>query len=159
MLAESVEQVEPPPELRQSLMATVREEAAADAGEGLGRRRAPRPSGVRGFLLRPAAGLAAVALGAAGVAGYLVADGGEGEDAETVADLEQRIGTPAASWSSRTARRRCEMQGMEQLDDGRRLPGVGGGPGRGQALGRVRPRRGRDRHGGGPRGQRATSTG
>ena len=117
VLAESVEQVEPPPELRQSLMATVREEAAADAGEGLGRRRAPRPTGVRGFLLRPAAGLAAVALGAAGVAGYLVAEGGQGEDAETV-PITSAQGSAGGELVLEDCSATLEMHGMEQLAKG-----------------------------------------
>ena len=138
VLAESVEQVEPPPELRQSLMATVREEAAADAGEGLGRARAPRPSGVRGFLLRPAAGLAAVALGAAGVAGYLVADG----DGRGCADgaFESTVPGAGGELVLEDGSRPCEMHGMEQLAKGCRLPGLGGGLGRDQPSAAFVPR-------------------
>ena len=81
VLAESVEQHEPPAELRQSLMATVHEEAAAGAPapERQGRSR------VSAFLLRPAAGLAAIALIAAAGVGYLVADGSESDPEETFA--------------------------------------------------------------------------
>ncbi len=118
VLAESVEQVEPPPELRQSLMATVREEAAADVGEGLGRGRAPRPSGVRGFLLRPAAGLAAVALGVAGVAGYLVADGqGPAEDG-TTETFEVANGGAGGELVLEDGSATLEMHDMEQLEKG-----------------------------------------
>ena len=89
VLAESVEQHPPPPELRERMLSIVRDEAARagegfvaeDARPGPGRRR-----GLGSLLLRPAAGLAAVALAAAGLAGYLIADaGGGGEGARTVA--------------------------------------------------------------------------
>jgi anti-sigma-K factor RskA len=74
-LGESVEQLEPPTELRDRVMEMVRAEAA----------RPERSPGRRlsSFLLRPAAGLTALALAGAGVAGYLVRDAGE-DGTETV---------------------------------------------------------------------------
>lgn len=81
MLPEAVEQMQPPSELRERLMAEVR----ADVG------RAPRTARrgrLRTFLLRPAAGLAAVALIVAGVVAYTVGDGGSGGGATTVASGE-----------------------------------------------------------------------
>lgn len=80
VLAESVEQLEPPASLRQSLMATVHEEARAEAPAAAPRRERSR---LGAFLMRPAAGLAVLALGAAGVTGYLVAEDG-GAGVETV---------------------------------------------------------------------------
>lgn len=75
-LAESVEQHEPPPALRERVLAEVR--AGTSWGEDRrGRERRPRTSGFIDLLLRPAAGLAAVALLGAGVVGYLIADGGD----------------------------------------------------------------------------------
>src|SRR5262249_54965573 len=73
VLGESVEQLEAPPELRERVMATVHTEAQAPRGAQ------PAPAtpgrrGVRSFALRPAVGLAALAVAGAGVAGYLVHD-------------------------------------------------------------------------------------
>ncbi len=70
VLAESVEQIDPPPGLRESLMAAVREQAGEEA---------PRRERMRGFLWRPVAVLGATALVAAGAVGYLVHDEGGGE--------------------------------------------------------------------------------
>jgi len=70
-LTESVEQVEPPGSLRQSLMATVHSEAAEPSGV---KPVAPRRERVRGFLWRPAAALGATALVMAGAAGYVLRD-------------------------------------------------------------------------------------
>jgi hypothetical protein len=70
VLAESVEQLDPPPRLRQSLMAAVREEDG---------RESPRRERVRGFLWRPIAVLGASALVAAGAVGYLIHDQGGGD--------------------------------------------------------------------------------
>jgi Anti-sigma-K factor rskA, C-terminal len=85
VLGESVEQLEPPPELRERVLAVVREEVEAKRAElrGEGTRRATRARrerrGLRGLILRPATGLAAAAIAAAGVGGYLIAgDGGGG---------------------------------------------------------------------------------
>jgi anti-sigma factor RsiW len=84
VLAESVEQREPPPELRERLMEVIRSEAAdAEPARAERRARRRRGRGLGGFLLRPAAGLAVVALAIAAVAGYLVAGDG-GDDARTV---------------------------------------------------------------------------
>jgi anti-sigma-K factor RskA len=74
-LPESVERIEPPPQLRQSLMAEVRADARAARGQTAPER--PARSRSWGWLLKPAAGLAVVALLVAGVVGYEVGkDGG-----------------------------------------------------------------------------------
>jgi hypothetical protein len=79
VLGESVEQIESPPELRERVLAIVREEAKAKQVETPAM---PRPRrGWRGLLLRPAMGLAALAIVAAGIGGYLVADHGDGGQA------------------------------------------------------------------------------
>jgi hypothetical protein len=96
VLGESVEQLEPPPELRERVLSIVREEADAkqaelsgDRGrEEAGRRRERR--GVRGLLMRPAVGLAGLAIVGAGVGGYLVADeSGNGGGQSTVPVVAQ----------------------------------------------------------------------
>ena len=74
VLSESVEQVEPPPELRARLLAEIREEAS-DPKRG---RRLPRLQ-IGGLGLRPIAGLAVLALLGAGLAGYLLNSGGQGQ--------------------------------------------------------------------------------
>jgi anti-sigma-K factor RskA len=96
VLGESVEQLEPPPELRERVLSIVREEADAKQAELSGdrgreeavRRRERR--GVRGLLMRPAVGLAGLAIVGAGVGGYLVADeGGNGGGQSTVPVVAQ----------------------------------------------------------------------
>jgi hypothetical protein len=76
-LGESVEQLEPPAALRERVMAIVQAEASRPEVV------AARRSRLGTFLLRPAAGLAALAVAGAGVAGYLIRDPGE-EGTETV---------------------------------------------------------------------------
>ena len=88
VLGESVEQLEPPPELRDRVMSIVRAEAPAEA-EPVHERR--RPSLTR-FLLRPATALAAVAVLAAGIGGYLIANNGGGGENETVAVMPAHTG-------------------------------------------------------------------
>jgi hypothetical protein len=92
VLGESVEQLEPPAELRERVLAIVREEAAAKQAELSGGRRTPprQPErrGLRGLLFRPALGFAVLAIVAAGVGGYLIAEdngGGGGGGGTTVA--------------------------------------------------------------------------
>ncbi|MGZ5337794.1 MAG: anti-sigma factor [Solirubrobacterales bacterium] len=85
-LPESVEQVTPPPELRERLMAAVREEVARPArASGEPARRSWREWRLRigGFAFGPATALAAVLIVTAAVVGYTARD--QGEDARTVA--------------------------------------------------------------------------
>jgi anti-sigma-K factor RskA len=82
VLGESVEQLEPPPELRERVLAVVRSEAEPDRAPEPAVRRKPR--NLRSFLMRPATALAALAIAVAGVAGYLVRDTGGGESTEPV---------------------------------------------------------------------------
>jgi anti-sigma-K factor RskA len=73
VLPSSVEQFEPPEDLRKRLMTTVHAEARADRD---GKRAARRWSW--NTILRPATGIAAAAIIAAGVGGYLIRGGGSG---------------------------------------------------------------------------------
>lgn len=72
LLPESVERLQPDPGLRERVLAEVRADAGARAAS-----RKPRERRLRGILLRPAIGLAAVALLAAGVGGYALRGGEE----------------------------------------------------------------------------------
>jgi anti-sigma-K factor RskA len=91
VLPSSVEQLEPPPALRDRLMETVRAEAPV-GGDEPRRARVARPS--RGLLsLRPATALAGVVvLLAAGIIGYAIGGGGSSTNTETIAVR----GTPTA---------------------------------------------------------------
>ena len=82
VLGESVEQLEPPPELRERVLAVVRSEAEPERAPEPAVRR--KPGHLRSFLMRPATALAALAVAVAGVAGYLVRDTGGGESTEPV---------------------------------------------------------------------------
>jgi anti-sigma factor RsiW len=120
VLAESVEQVAPPERLRQSVMAAVHADAGTASTHAERAAREPRPgrsrSRLAGFLMRPVAGLAAMALVAAGVAGYLIADGG-GEDAETV-PITQAAGEAGGSLVLDDGSATLHMHGMERLAKG-----------------------------------------
>jgi anti-sigma-K factor RskA len=86
VLGESVEQLEPPPELRERVLAEVRADVARSAAEREPRPSRPQRRGWRGLFARPAfaVGLSIVV---AAVGGYLLAgnDGGGGEVGTTVA--------------------------------------------------------------------------
>jgi anti-sigma-K factor RskA len=86
-LPESVERIEPPPQLRASLMAEVRADARAQTA-------AERPARTRswGWLLKPAAGFAVVALLVAGVVGYEVGNDGSGGDNGGGSTVERQVG-------------------------------------------------------------------
>ncbi len=79
VLPESVPQLDPPRQLRERLLAEVREDArpVPVAGPAAQRPARKRSGGFRRFLLRPAIGLAAVALLGAAVAGYSLHSDGE----------------------------------------------------------------------------------
>jgi anti-sigma-K factor RskA len=116
VLGESVEQLEPPPELRDRVLATVRSEAAGEP-EREERPVRRRQRGLRGFLLRPAVALATVAVVAAGVAGYLLRDTGGGGGETTVAvtpAVPGMSGSMAVGENSSLLR----LQGMPKLTDG-----------------------------------------
>jgi hypothetical protein len=120
VLGESVEQVEPPPELRERVLGIVRREAdqkraelaaAAPREEAAGPRRSRR--GLRGSLLRPATGLAALAIAAAGVGGYLLAGGGDDGTGNTVPVVaEAGIGGTLAVGDTASM---LNLHGLEQL--------------------------------------------
>lgn len=122
VLGESVEQLEPPPELRERVLAIVREEAeskraelsAARATEGMARR---EPRGLRGLLLRPATGLAALAVAAAGVGGYLVAEdtGGGGEGGEATVAVVPMAPSVGGTLAIGDIASRLDLHGLEQL--------------------------------------------
>ena len=100
LLPESVEQLDPPPALRERLLAEVRSEVAesAPAAAQKTKRRNPARRGfVRGFLLRPATGLAAVALIAAGIGGYALNEGGSSSDRDTTTIRSQGAGALQAT--------------------------------------------------------------
>jgi anti-sigma-K factor RskA len=84
-LPEAVERQEPPPRLREALMAEVQE----DVREAESR---PAPArSWRGWLLKPAMGLAVVALLVAGVLGYEVGKDDSGTSAGGASTLERSI--------------------------------------------------------------------
>jgi anti-sigma-K factor RskA len=81
----TVQRREPPPTLRESLMAEVRAEARrAAAAERAESRRSRLPAWLQGGGTRLAAGLAAAVLLVAGAAGYEIGKGGSGNGGETV---------------------------------------------------------------------------
>src|SRR5262245_26270945 len=123
VLGESVEQLEPPAEMRERVMATVHSDAQASKTRKSAF--ADRRS-VRKFALRPAAGLAALAVAGAGVAGYLVGgqDGGTGETTVPVTAATGIGGALAVSDVSSM----LGVEGMAELPRGRVYPvGVGEG--------------------------------
>ncbi len=92
VLPETVERVEPSPQLRSRLIEQVRSEAEtprASSKSFLGLRRGGGPA------LRPLAGLAVVALVVAALAGYAISGGGSGGGGETTVRVGQAPGVTA----------------------------------------------------------------
>jgi anti-sigma-K factor RskA len=114
VLGESVEQLEPPPELRQRVMAAVHTESQA-AGTPQPMLAAPERRSVRRFALRPAAGLAALAVAGAGVAGYLVHDQGGGGESTVPVTAQTGIGGSLAVGDTSSM---LSLHGMPQLAKG-----------------------------------------
>ena len=111
VLGESVQQFGPPPELRERVLAAVREEAEAKQAELTGARAGQEATarrerrGLRGLLMRPAVGLAGLAIVGAGVGGYLVADeSGNGEGNRPFRSWRRR---GSAAHSQSATRHRC----------------------------------------------------
>ena len=112
VLAESVEQIEPPPELRQSLMATVHREAVEDAPAP----ERPRRSRWQALVLRPATGLAVIALVGAGVVGYVVAEGDDAQTETVELSNTESAATGTLVFDDESAT--LHMKGMDQLGRG-----------------------------------------
>jgi hypothetical protein len=114
VLGESVDQLEPPPELRERVLSIVRNEA--DAGRAPEPAAAPRPRrGMRQLILRPATGLAALALAGAGVAGYLVRDTGGGGDSTVPIEAQTGLGGTLVVGDTSSM---LHLHGMGQLPKG-----------------------------------------
>jgi anti-sigma factor RsiW len=116
VLAESVEQLEPPPELRERLLGIVRADAEGGADPTVSARR--RRLRLGPVVLRPAAGLAALAVAGAGVAGYLANDGDEGGGgASTVPVIESSAGIGGSLVVAEDSAM-LSVHGMPQLPEG-----------------------------------------
>jgi anti-sigma-K factor RskA len=121
VLGESVEQLEPPPELRERVLAIVREETAAKQAELSGGQRTPprRPErrGLRGLIFRPALGLAVLAIVAAGVGGYLIAEdnGGGGGGGGTTVAVVPRSPTIGGTLAVGDLSSMLDLHGLKQL--------------------------------------------
>jgi anti-sigma factor RsiW len=107
VLGESVEQFEPPPELRERVLATVREEAERPDAKPASERR-----GLSRLVLRPAAGLAALAVVGAGVTGYLIRDE-EGDGGSDTVPIS--AGEISGSLEVSADSAMLEVRGMPQL--------------------------------------------
>ena len=119
VLAESVEQREPPPGLRARLLDEVAADAAPATAAEPSRRRSPRRGfSFGGMLLRPAAGLAAAAVAIAGVGGYLIAkdeDVGPAEETYAVSSpMPEAGGTLVVEGGEAT----MHVHGMPPLEKG-----------------------------------------
>lgn len=116
VLGESVEQFQAPPELRDRLMATVRDEAVSGVEESAAPRRRSR---FAGLLMRPVTGLAVAAAIVAGVGGYLIAGGGDpaGDDATTV-PITDATGDAGGELAIADDEATLTMHGMPQLSQG-----------------------------------------
>ena len=114
MLAESVEQHEPPPELRQSLMATVHRGGRwrdARAGQAAPFAALGLPAAPRGRVRRCRRSIAATEVG------YRVADGSESDPAETIALSTQASGM-GGDLVVADGEATLHMHDVEQLDKG-----------------------------------------
>jgi anti-sigma-K factor RskA len=105
-LPEAVERQEPPPQLRQILMAEVRD----DVREAETR---STPTRSRRWLLKPAVGFAALALVVAGVVGYEVGDDGPG--GSKVTTLERQVDGLAVKMVQEGESGTLQLSGVHQL--------------------------------------------
>jgi anti-sigma-K factor RskA len=92
VLGESVGQLEPPPELRERVLAEVRADVARSAAERETTPRRPRRRGWRGLVMRPAIAVG-LAIVIAAVGGYVIAgNGGDGGTEETIVQVPNEKG-------------------------------------------------------------------
>jgi anti-sigma-K factor RskA len=117
VLGESVEQLDPPPELRERVLAEVR----ADVAHATAEREAPparrRRRGWRGFALRPAIAVG-LAIVVAAVGGYVIADnGGGGGEGQTMVAVKPGPAAPGLSGSLAVSddSSMLDLNGLKQL--------------------------------------------
>ena len=113
LLPESVPQLEPPPQLRERLLAEVQSDATVEPQP---RERQRQGWSLRGLMLRPVTGLAAVALIAAAVAGYALNGGVGGESTTTIPAQAAAAGGATLERSGDSGT--LEMTGMKQAPAG-----------------------------------------
>ena len=116
LLPESVKQLDPPPELRERLLAEVGADAPAAAVTGERRRGSDRRRGggrVSSFFLRPAVALGAVALIAAAIGGYSLAGGGDDRPTTTTPPA-QGLGDLSATIERSGDQGTLKMTGLRQ---------------------------------------------
>jgi anti-sigma-K factor RskA len=106
-LPEAVERQEPPRQLREALMAEVRE----DVREAKAR---PAPARRRRWLLKPAMGFAVIALLVAGVVGYEVGNDGSGEGGGA-STLERQVGEINVKMVQEGDGGTLQLSGVDQL--------------------------------------------
>jgi anti-sigma-K factor RskA len=112
VIPESVEQIEPPPRLRERLLAEVR--AGAEVAGRTGEAESKRPGGfsLPNFFMRPAVALGVVALLVAAIVGYTLGGGGDGDATTTV---EARAGEGLKAMVEHTGDEgTLQMTGLEQ---------------------------------------------
>jgi anti-sigma-K factor RskA len=114
LLPESVPQLDPPVELRERLLAEVRSDVAPAAAKAHARRKSDRSGFLRGFLLRPATGLAAIALIAAAVGGYALNEGGSGTGDSTTTVSTNGPGSLQAKLERSGNSGTLKLTGLEQ---------------------------------------------
>jgi anti-sigma-K factor RskA len=123
MLAESVPREEPPPQLRETLMAEVRADAraAGTAFESEGLR--ARLAGFRlgGLTWKPLAGMAGVVLVVAAIAGYAVGTSGGGEGGNASTFISAQSSGIAASVVSEDGSGEIHLAKVKPLPDNRVL--------------------------------------
>jgi anti-sigma-K factor RskA len=114
VLGESVEQLEPPPELRERVLAEVHADVARSAAERERAPRRPRRGGWRGLFMRPAIAVG-LAIVIAAVGGYVIAGngggGGSGESTVPVVAQQGIGGTLAVGEQSSM----LDLHGLAQL--------------------------------------------
>jgi hypothetical protein len=94
VLGESVEQFEPPPELRERVLAEVRADVARSAEQREPAPRRPQRRGWRGLVMRPALAVG-LAIVIAAVGGYVIAgNGGGGGGVGTTVEVQPPPGQP-----------------------------------------------------------------
>jgi anti-sigma-K factor RskA len=117
VLGESVEQLEPPPELRERVLAEVRADVARSAAEAEPAPQRPPRRGWRGLFARPAIAVG-LAITVAAVGGYVIAQngGGGGQEETTVPVVAQQgIGGTLAIGENSSM---LNLHGLAQLKGG-----------------------------------------